>query len=242
MGKSNPAAAQALPVTGDTPRRVGPTGSRSKPGDNVGGEARELAVQHGKSVGPRGPIGGRSEGDRRPQVEATLLERELGKAERVLRERAGPQQICKAGGDSRVMGFRKGERGHRWQGPKKVTAAQRSTKQKQQPCGLNGQRADALEERVLLGACGSQGTPSAMSPFCSGGKAGSPTQTGASGEPSPRMPGFFLDDLDESVNILVFNDVKRSLVNATGVAPSFKHGGRKRGVGLTSELNEERGA
>ena len=71
-------------------------------------EARELAVQH--SVGPRGPISGRSEGDRRPQVEATL---ELGKAERVVRERAGPQQIRKAGGDSRVMGFRNGERSHR---------------------------------------------------------------------------------------------------------------------------------
>ena len=74
----------------------------SKPGDNVGGEARELAVQHGKSAGPRGLIGGRSGGERRPQV-ATLLERELGKAERVVRER-------KAGGDSRVIGFRKGER------------------------------------------------------------------------------------------------------------------------------------
>ena len=88
-------------------------------------------MQHGKSVGPRGPIRGRREGDRRPQVEATLLERELGKAERVVRERAGPQQIRKAGGDSRVMGFRKGERSHRGQGPQKVTAARGSTKQKQ---------------------------------------------------------------------------------------------------------------
>ena len=55
---------------------------------------------------------------------------------------------------SRVMGFRKGERSHRWQGPQKVTAARGSTKQ---PCGLKvGQRADALKERVLLGACGLQ--------------------------------------------------------------------------------------
>ena len=36
-------------------------------------------MQHGKSVGPRGPIGGRSKGDCRPQVAATLLERELAR-------------------------------------------------------------------------------------------------------------------------------------------------------------------
>ena len=93
-----------------------------------------------------------------------------------------------AGGDSRVMGFRKGERSHRWQGPQKVTAARGSTKQKQQPCGLKvGQRADALKERVLLGACGLQLGSSicrmaTRNPkcCCSGGKAGSPTHTGAS--------------------------------------------------------------
>ena len=71
----------------------------------------------------------RLQGDRRPQVEATLLERELGKAERVVRKRAGPQQIRKGHG----------------------------LPQKQQPCGLKvGQRADALKERVLLGACAFQ--------------------------------------------------------------------------------------
>ena len=97
----------------------------------------------------------------RPQVEATLLERELGKAERVVWERAGPQQIRKAGGDSRVMGFRKGERGHR-----RGEAQNGSSNQKV------GQRADALEERVLLGACGLQ----LSSNICRM-------------EPSSRMPG-----------------------------------------------------